>query len=147
MASDFKLKNNHSMSNVKHIKFIEIPKVHDERGTLAVIEKDVLPFEIKRVYYLFDVPSSSYRGGHAHREQESIIIALSGSFEVIVDDGFSRERIMLNKPTQGLFISTNVWREIDNFSSGAVCLVLASTTYNEAEYIRDYQDFKNHVAG
>lgn len=135
------------MSSVNNTKLIEIPKVHDERGSLAVIEQDVLPFEIKRVYYLFDVPSDSYRGGHAHKEQQSIIIALSGSFEVIVDDGNTRKRIMLNKPTQGLFISINVWREIDNFSSGAVCLVLASTNYNEGEYIRDYKDFKTYVTG
>lgn len=131
------------MPTLKDTSLIEIPKVHDERGSLAVIEKDVIPFNIKRVYYLYDVPSDSYRGGHAHLEQESVIIALSGSFEVILDDGESRKRIMLNKPTQGLFIPTNIWREIDNFSSGAVCLVLASTEYSENEYMRDYKDFKN----
>ena len=131
------------MPTLKDTSLIEIPKVHDERGTLAVIEKNVIPFNIKRVYYLYDVPSDSYRGGHAHLEQQSVIIALSGSFEVILDDGDSRKRIMLNKPTQGLFIPTNIWREIDNFSSGAVCLVLASTEYNENEYMRDYEDFKN----
>ncbi len=132
---------------MQKISLIDIPKVHDERGSLAVVEKDTIPFTVKRVYYLFDVPIDSYRGGHAHKEQESVIIALSGSFEVIVDDGVAQKRIMLNKPTQGLFISTNIWREIDNFSSGAVCLVLASSNYNEAEYIRDYNDFKNHVTG
>jgi len=131
------------MPTLKDTSLIEIPKVHDERGSLAVIEKNVIPFNIKRVYYLYDVPSDSYRGGHAHLEQQSVIIALSGSFEVILDDGESRKRIMLNKPTQGLFIPTNIWREIDNFSSGAVCLVLASTEYNENEYMRDYEDFKN----
>ena len=131
------------MPTLKDTSLIEIPKVHDERGSLAVIEKNVIPFNIKRVYYLYDVPSDSYRGGHAHLEQQSVIIALSGSFEVILDDGESRKRIMLNKPTQGLFIPTNIWREIDNFSSGAVCLVLASTEYNENEYMRDYDDFKN----
>ncbi|WP_299364566.1 FdtA/QdtA family cupin domain-containing protein [Winogradskyella sp.] len=126
---------------------LNIPKVHDERGSLAVIEKDVVPFEIKRVYYLYDVPSDSFRGGHAHKEQESVVIALSGSFEVVVDDGHTRKRIMLNKPTQGLYIPTYIWREIDNFSSGAVCLVLASTTYNEDEYLRDYEEFKNQLSG
>jgi dTDP-4-dehydrorhamnose 3,5-epimerase-like enzyme len=131
------------MPTLKDTSLIEIPKVHDERGSLAVIEKNVIPFNIKRVYYLYDVPSDSYRGGHAHLEQQSVIIPLSGSFEVILDDGESRKRIMLNKPTQGLFIPTNIWREIDNFSSGAVCLVLASTEYNENEYMRDYEDFKN----
>ncbi|WP_412560188.1 sugar 3,4-ketoisomerase [Winogradskyella sp. MIT101101] len=135
------------MKTIGDSKIIEIPKVHDERGSLAVIEKEVVPFAIKRVYYLYDVPSDSYRGGHAHKEQESVIIALSGSFEVIIDDGKSRKRIMLNKPTQGLYIPTNIWREIDNFSSGAVCLVLASTTYNEDEYIREYKTFKNQSMG
>ena len=123
------------------IKFIDIPKVHDERGSLAVIEKDCLPFKIKRVYYLYDVPTDSYRGGHAHKRQESLIIALSGSFEVILDDGSEKKRVMLNKPTKGLYIPTNIWREIDNFSSGAVCLVLASTEFDETEYIRDYNEF------
>lgn len=133
------------MNTINTVKITEIPKVHDERGNLAVIEKDVIPFEIKRVYYLYDVPSDSFRGGHAHKEQQSVIIALSGSFEVIVDDGIAQKRFMLNKPNQGLYIPTHIWREIDNFSSGAVCLVLASTTYNEAEYIRDYEDFKLSV--
>ncbi len=135
------------MNTINTVKIIEIPKVHDERGNLAVIEKEVIPFEIKRVYYLYDVPSDSFRGGHAHKEQESIIIALSGSFEVIVDDGTTKKRIMLNKPNQGLYVPTHIWREIDNFSSGAVCLVLASTTYNEEEYIRAYGAFKTYVLG
>lgn len=135
------------MKTIGDTKVIEIPKVHDERGSLAVIEKEVVPFAIKRVYYLYDVPSDSYRGGHAHKEQESVIIALSGSFEVIIDDGKSRKRIMLNKPTQGLYIPTHIWREIDNFSSGAVCLVLASTTYKEEEYIREYETFINQSLG
>lgn len=132
---------------MKDIKIIDIPKVHDERGSLAVIEKEVIPFSIQRVYYLYDVPSDSYRGGHAHKEQESVIIALSGSFEVILDDGREKKRIMLNKPNQCLYIPINIWREIDNFSSGAVCLVLASTTYNESEYIRDYDEFINQSKG
>lgn len=135
------------MNTTEDTNLIDIPKVHDERGSLAVIEKDVIPFSIKRVYYLYDVPSDSYRGGHAHTEQESVIIALSGSFEVIVDNGKTRKRIMLNKPTQGLYVPTNIWREIDNFSSGAVCLVLASTHYNEDEYIRDFDVYKNQFSG
>ncbi len=123
------------------IKLIDIPKAHDVRGNLAVIEGNSIPFEIKRVYYLYDVPSGAYRGGHAHKKQQSLVLALSGSFEVIVDDGVKRERIMLNKPNVGLYIPTNIWREIENFSSGAVCLVIASTEYEEAEYIRDYDEF------
>ena len=135
------------MNTLNKVNIIEIPRVHDERGILAVVEKATIPFEIKRVYYLYDVPSDSFRGGHAHKEQQSIIIALSGSFEVIVNDGKTKKRIMLNKPNQGLYIPTHIWREIDNFSSGAVCLVLASTSYNEAEYIRDYEVYKNYVLG
>ena len=129
------------MNSIDHVNLIDIPKVHDERGSLAVVEKDIIPFAIERVYYLYDVPSDSFRGGHAHKVQQSVIISLSGSFEVIVDDGKNKKRIMLNKPNQGLFIPTHIWREIDNFSSGAVCLVLASTTFDENEYIRNYEKF------
>ena len=124
------------------IKIIQIPKVHDVRGSLAVLEKSDLPFEVKRVYYLYDVPTNTYRGGHAHKKQESLIIALSGSFEVVCDDGKHKQRVMLNKPNQGLYIPTMVWREIENFSSGAVCLVLASTEYEKSEYIREYDEFR-----
>ena len=113
------------MNTIHNVNIIDIPKVHDERGILAVIEKESIPFAIKRVYYLYDVPTESSRGGHAHKEQQSVIIALSGSFEVIVDDGITKKRIMLNKPNRGLYIPTHIWREIENFSSGAVCLVLA----------------------
>lgn len=130
------------MNTINNVTVIDIPKVHDERGFLAVIEKNTIPFVMKRVYYLYDVPTESSRGGHAHQEQQSVIIALSGSFEVVVDDGHSKKSIMLNKPNKGLYIPTGIWREIDNFSSGAVCLVLASTNYNEAEYVRDYEVFK-----
>ena len=133
------------MNTLNNVKLIDIPKVHDERGFLAVIEKNSIPFAIKRVYYLYDVPSDSFRGGHAHKDQQSVIIALSGSFEVLLDDGKTQKRIMLNKPNQGLYIPTQIWREIDNFSSGAVCLVLSSTEYDEAEYIRDYAEFKNQI--
>ena len=129
------------MKNSK-FKIIQIPKVHEERGNLAVIEKDIIPFEIKRVYFLYDIPTNSNRGGHAHLKQESFVIALSGSFDVVIDDGFHKKRIMLNKPDMGLFISTGIWRELDNFSSGSVCLVLASTEFDDREYIRDYNEFK-----
>ncbi|MDT0559240.1 FdtA/QdtA family cupin domain-containing protein [Ichthyenterobacterium sp. W332] len=123
------------------IKLLQIPKVHDVRGSLAVLEKQDLPFEIKRVYYLYDIPTDTYRGGHAHKIQESIIIALSGSFEVVLDDGKERQSILLNKPNEGLYIGTGIWREIQNISSGAVCFVLASSEYDENEYIRDYDAF------
>ncbi|MDN3492598.1 sugar 3,4-ketoisomerase [Winogradskyella bathintestinalis] len=133
------------MNTPKETYMIDIPKVHDERGSLGVVEKDTIPFNIKRIYYLYDVPSDSFRGGHAHKEQESVIIALSGSFEVIIDNGTNKQRILLNKPNQGLFIPTKIWREIENFSSGSVCLVLASTEFDENEYLRNYDDFLSFI--
>jgi len=123
------------------VSIVEIPIIKDARGNLGVIEGKCLPFEFKRVYYLFDVPSDAYRGGHAHKFQESVLIALSGSFEVILKDGKTEQRIMLNKPDKGLYIPTGIWREIENFSSGSVCLVLASTLFDESDYIRDYDDY------
>ena len=129
---------------VDNVVIKSIPNVHDLRGKLAVIEKDIIPFKMKRVYYLYDVPSDAYRGGHAHREQESIMIALSGSFEVLIKDGIKEKKVMLNKPDKGLYIPTGIWREIDNFSSGAICLVLASTEFQEEDYIRDFEEFKDY---
>jgi hypothetical protein len=123
------------------IKLIDIPKINDVRGNLAVIEGDILPFKIKRVYYLFDVPSNAYRGGHAHKEQLEFLVALSGSFEVILNNGTSKQSIMLNKPDKGLLIPRRIWRELENFSSGAVCLVIASGEFDESDYIRDYDAF------
>ena len=127
---------------MKRVELITIPKIEDTRGNLAVIEKECIPFEIKRVYYLYDVPTGAYRGAHAHKEQSELLIALSGSVEVVLDDGFETRRIMLNQPNKGLLVPTMMWRELDNFSSGAVCLVLASDTFDEADYIRDYKEFK-----
>ncbi|TXE15604.1 WxcM-like domain-containing protein [Psychroserpens burtonensis] len=131
------------MTDIKSIKLIEIPKISDPRGNLAVIEKDCIPYAIKRVYYLYDVPSDAFRGGHSHKEQLEFLIALSGSFEVVLDDGKTKQRITLNKPNKGLLIPTGIWRELDDFSSGAVCLVLASGEFDEGDYIRDYKIFKS----
>lgn len=127
-------------------KLIEIPKIHDPRGNLSVIENQTIPFEIKRVYYLYDVPSDAFRGGHAHKEQYEVLIAVSGSFEVVLDNGQKKDVVMLNKPNIGLLVPTMVWRELQNFSSGAVCLVLASDVFDEADYIRDYEHFKSSKA-
>ena len=126
------------------IELLEIPKISDPdgRGNLSVIEKDVLPFVIKRVYYLYDVPSSSTRGGHAHKQLRQFLIALSGSFDVVLDNGTHRRVITLNRPDRGLLIPNAVWRELENFSSGAVCLSLVSAEYNEDDYIRDYEEYK-----
>ena len=132
------------MNKLDVVKIMDIPKIADPRGNLAVIEKDCIPYAVKRVYYLYDVPSDAFRGGHSHIGQQEFLIALSGSFEVVLDDGENKKRIMLNKPNKGLLIPTGIWRELDNFSSGAVCLVLASGEFDEDDYIRDYEDFKSH---
>lgn len=126
---------------IEQCRVMDIPKISDPRGNLAVIEGKTLPFDIRRVYYLFDVPSDAYRGGHAHKEQLECLIAVSGSFEVILDDGTDKKRVMLNKPNKGLLIPTGIWRELENFSSGAVCVVLASDRFDETDYLRDYDNF------
>jgi dTDP-4-dehydrorhamnose 3,5-epimerase-like enzyme len=130
------------MISNKEVLLIEIPKIHDRRGNLSVIEGATIPFVSKRVYYLYDVPGGSVRGGHAHKEQKEFLIALSGSFDVVVKNGDSIEIITLNRPNFGLLIEKEIWRELENFSSGSVCLVLASDEFDEADYIRDYADFK-----
>lgn len=127
----------------QEIEIIDIPKIADPdgRGNLSVIEKEVLPFSIKRVYYLYDVPSSASRGGHAHIELQQCLIALSGSFDVVLDNGSERKIITLNKPNKALIIPNGIWRELENFSSGSVCLAVVSAEYEEEDYIRNYQDF------
>jgi dTDP-4-dehydrorhamnose 3,5-epimerase-like enzyme len=136
-----------SYLNIENISLQEIPKISDPdgRGNLSVIEKDVLPYKIKRVYYLYDVPSDSSRGGHAHKELQQFLIALSGSFDVVLDNGINRRTITLNRPNKGLLIPNGVWRELENFSAGAVCLSLVSEVYQEEDYIRQYDDFKLFV--
>jgi dTDP-4-dehydrorhamnose 3,5-epimerase-like enzyme len=129
-----------------NIEIISIPKIEDYRGNIAVVEGNCIPFDIKRVYYLFDIPSSSKRGGHAHKQQLELLIPLSGSFDVILKDGRSTKTITLNKPDKGLLINENIWRELENFSSGAVCLVLASDVYDEEDYIRNYDHFIDSIS-
>ena len=132
------------MNSIKDVKIIDVPKIIDPkgRGKLSFIEKDIIPFDIKRFYYLYDVPSDAYRGGHAHKNLTQFMIPLSGSFEVLVDDGNMRKKIMLNKPNKGLLIPKGIWREMDNFSSGSVCAVLASDYFDEEDYFRNYDEFK-----
>jgi len=120
---------------------IDIPVIRDRRGNLAVVENGILPFKMQRVYYLFDVPAGAYRGGHAHKEQSEFLIAISGSFEVIIDDGAEKKSILLNKPHQGLLIPPGIWRELKDFSHGSVCMVINSNQFDETDYIRDYQMF------
>lgn len=131
------------MTRIEDIELIKIPVVEDLSGNLAFIQSDILPFEFKRVYYLFDVPSSAFRGGHSHIEQHEVLIALSGSFEVTLNDGADKKSYLLNKPNIGLHLPKGIWRELENFSSGAVCLVLASDVFEESDYIRDYDVFLN----
>lgn len=123
-------------------RLLELPVVHDRRGNLTFIESNEhLPFEIQRVYYLYDVPGGESRAGHAHKTLEQLMIAVSGSFDVLLEDGFRSERVTLNRSYVGLYVPNFVWREIVNFSSGAVCLVLASLPFSEADYFRDYDEF------
>lgn len=129
------------MATITDLKIIEIPKIHDTRGNLSVIEGNIIPFEMKRVYYLYDVPSGAERGGHSHKEQQEFLIALSGSFTVVLNDGKEKNSITLNKPNQGLLIPNGIWRELENFSSGSVCLVIASEVFKEEDYIRDFETF------
>lgn len=130
------------MTNITDCRLIEIPKNQDRRGNLSVVEGNTIPFVSKRVYYLYDIPGGSKRGGHAHKEQKEFLIALSGSFEVVLKDSKSITTVTLNKPNIGLLIVDGVWRELKNFSSGAVCLVLASAEFDEEDYIREYKNFK-----
>lgn len=123
------------------INWIDIPSINDPRGNLAVLENSKLPFKIKRVYYLYDVPSGSKRGGHAHKDLLQLIVPLSGSFELVLKDGVNEKTVMLHNPTRGVLIPTMTWRELRNFSAGAVCLVLASEEFDEEDYIRDWEDF------
>ena len=125
-------------------KLIDLPVVHDQRGNLTFIEENrQVPFDIQRVYYLYDVPGGAERGGHAHRELEQFVVAMSGSFDVVLSDGRSsaKQRIHLNRSYYGLYIGPMMWREIDNFSSGSVCLVLASQYYRESDYFRCFEEF------
>jgi hypothetical protein len=123
-------------------RIIDLPKIADPRGNLTFIEGDrIIPFEIRRAFYLYDVPGGAERGGHAHKALKQFIIAMSGSFDVNLDDGNSKKSFHLNRSYYGLYIDPMIWREMDNFSSGSVCLVLASTYYDEFDYYRNYEEF------
>ncbi len=128
-------------NTISGCRLISIPKIIDPRGNLAVIEEGLLPFQISRVYFLYNVPAGAYRGGHAHKEQTELLIAISGSFEVILNDGQNKKTILLNRPDQGLLLPPGIWRELKDFSQGSVCLVLNSGKYEEEDYIRDFARF------
>lgn len=139
-------RSEHGYEPVKGCRLVDLPMVHDSRGNLTFVEAERhVPFDIRRVYYLYDVPGGEMRAGHAHRELQQLLIAVSGSFDVLLDDGNSRAIVSLNRGYKGLLMSNAVWREILNFSSGAVCLVLASMEYREDDYFRDYNDFCRFV--
>lgn len=124
------------------VSFIELPKILDTRGNLSFAQNNThIPFEIKRTYWLYDVPGGESRGGHAYRETEEFVIALSGSFDVIVDDGKEKKTFHLNRSYYGLYIPKGIWREMDNFSTNSLALEFASTKYNQTDYIRDYDEF------
>jgi dTDP-4-dehydrorhamnose 3,5-epimerase-like enzyme len=120
----------------------DLPRINDPRGNLTFVEANRhIPFDIRRVYYLYDVPGGAARGGHAHKELHQLIIAMSGSFDIHLDDGYSKKTMHMNRSYNGLYVCPMVWREIDNFSSGAVCMVLASDYYDELDYYREYHQF------
>lgn len=127
-------------------RLVDLPKISDPRGNLTFVEGGQhIPFDIQRVYYLYDVPGGAERGGHAHKGLQQLIIAMSGSFDVVLDDGREKKRFHLNRSYSGLYVCPMIWRELDNFSSGSVCMVLASQRYDEDDYYRDYVEFMNTV--
>lgn len=130
------------MNSINDIRIINLPKFLDSRGNLSFVEqKTHIPFEIKRTYWLYDVPGGEVRGGHAYRENEEFIIALSGSFDVVLDDGIDKKTFTLNRSYYGLYVPKGLWREMENFSTNSLALVLSSTIYDKADYIRDYEEF------
>ena len=130
------------MFTVNDCQVVELPIVHTESGNISVLENNSnIPFEIKRIYYLYDVPMGAERGGHAHFELQQYVVAAGGSFTFVLDDGINKREIFLNHPNKALHIKPGIWREMKDFSSGSVCLVLASHSYNEQDYMRNYEDF------
>ncbi|MBI4353369.1 MAG: WxcM-like domain-containing protein [Candidatus Omnitrophica bacterium] len=128
--------------NIHKCRIIQLPKIQNPKGNLTFVEgRNQVPFEIQRVYYLYDVPGGAERGGHAHKELHQLIVAMSGSFDVTLDDGFQKRKHHLNRSYFGLYVPPMIWRQLDNFSSGAVCLVLASLPYDEEDYLRSYTDY------
>ncbi len=128
-----------------NIEVIKIPQFEDYTGNIGVVENDVVPFDIKRIFYLYNVPENQVRGRHAHKELKQFLIALSGSFDVVLDDGKEIKKVKLDNPDKGLLIHENIWNELKNFSSGAVCMVIASDMYSEEDYIRDYDNFLAYI--
>lgn len=133
------------MNNVFNCTVLQLPKIHNRAGNITVLDNkdNIVPFDVKRVYYLYDVPGGESRGGHAHRQLHQLIIAASGSFDVVLDDGAVKRTFTLNRPDYALYVAPGIWRDLENFSSGSVLLVMASEKYSEEDYIRSYEDFKD----
>lgn len=141
---NLKTKNMVKKYSVHDCEIVELPIIHIESGNITMLENnEKIPFNIKRIYYLYDVPMGSERGGHAHYELQQFVVAASGSFLFVLDDGTEKREIFLNHPNIALHIKPGIWREMKDFSSGSVCLVLASMEYTESDYIRNYEDFQN----
>lgn len=135
-------------SKIYFCTILPLNKIHNRAGNITIVEGNHnIPFNIRRVYYIYDIPGGQDRGGHAHRELKQLIVAASGSFNVLLDDGANKKIVTLNRPDYGLLIVPGIWRELMEFSSGSICLVLASHCYNEADYIRDYSKFKSYKNG
>jgi hypothetical protein len=140
----FSLLENVMKSSIYDCVLLPLNKIHNRSGNITVVEgQKHIPFDIQRVYYLYDIPSGEARGGHAHKKLQQLIVAASGSFNVLLDDGQNKKVVTLNRPDYGLMIVPCIWRELFDFSSGAICLVLASTKFEENDYVRNYQDFKD----
>jgi dTDP-4-dehydrorhamnose 3,5-epimerase-like enzyme len=136
------------MPSIDDCRILDLPIISNRRGNITPIEGGIhVPFEISRVYYLYDIPGGSTRGGHAHKELQQLIVAVMGAFDVVLDDGHRRKTVHLDRAYYGLYIPTMIWREIENFSSGGICLVLASLPYDESDYFRDYEAFVRAVKG
>lgn len=135
---------NSTCSLICDIRHIELNRIYNENGSISVVQNSLdIPFDVNRIYYLYDIPSGSERGGHAHKILQQLIIAASGSFDIILDDGKQKTTVNLNRPNVGLLLPPGLWRELNNFSSGSICLVLASHEYSEEDYIREYEEFLN----
>lgn len=138
--------DNHAYSSIDDCRIVDLPRHRHPNGSLSVVENDKADFDVKRVYYIYDVPGDAERGGHSHRKMKSYIIAVGGSFDVTLSDGHDSRKFSLNRPYKALYVPGGMWRNLDNFSSGAVCLVLASELYSEDDYVRDYEVFKQLTA-
>jgi len=136
------------INTLDNCKVIDLPKIQNRAGNITPVNAGVdVPFDIARVYYLYDIPGGEFRGGHAHKKLHQLLVAASGSFDILIKNGHGEKKITLNRPYFGLYIVPGIWRELDNFSSGAICMVLASAKYDENDYVRDFKEYKELAGG